>query len=694
MERYTITSALPYTNGPIHIGHIAGAYLPADLFVRYLRLKGKDVVYICGSDEHGAAITLKAKQEGISPRDIVDKYHAIIKKAFKDFGISFDIYHRTSASLHHETAKGFFKVLHEKGAFVEKVSEQYFDPEHQMFLADRYIVGTCPKCQFEDAYGDQCERCGSTLSPRELVNPRSKLSGATPILKETKHWYLSLDKHQDWLGEWINKGTIGGDFQHDSKHWKRNVVGQCNSWLQDGLQPRSMTRDLDWGVDVPLEDAIGKKLYVWLDAPIGYISATRQWAEDNGKDWELYWKEQENSDANSKLIHFIGKDNIVFHCIIFPAILKTHGGYILPENVPANEFLNLEGEKISTSRNWAVWIHEYLEELPGKQDELRYVLGSILPENKDSEFTWKDYQTRINSELVAILGNFVNRVIVLSDKYFKGLITGVEGWEQEAASQAALAEIQAHVEKVEQSISTYRFRDAFTSFINIARVGNKYLTDQEPWKKWKKDKEAVPKILFTCLQIIGKLGILSKIFLPNTANKIAGLLQLTDNQFSWEDLSKDELVPAGHQIFSGKAKLLFEKIDDKLVEQQLEKLEASKRARLNVAPQKEETTFDDFQKMDIRIGTVLAATKVKKSKKLLKLTVDTGLDKRTIVSGVSEFFKPEDLIGKQIPVLINLKPRKIRGVVSQGMALFAEDSQGTLHLLTPEAEVDKGSSVN
>ncbi|MEM7656709.1 MAG: methionine--tRNA ligase [Bacteroidota bacterium] len=687
---YTVTSALPYANGPLHIGHIAGAYLPADIYVRYLRLRKRDVVYICGSDEHGAAITLRAKKEGTTPKAIVDEYHQLNKATFQRFGISFDIYHRTSEQIHHETSQDFFRKLYENGAFSEKTNEQFFDEEYQQFLADRYVKGTCPRCSYHSAYGDQCENCGSSLSPTDLINPISTLSGKPPVLKTTTHWYLKLDEAEPWLKEWLLEGK--------KDQWKNNVYGQCSSWLKEGLQPRSMTRDLDWGVDVPLPEAEGKKLYVWLDAPIGYISATKQWAKDHGKDWERYWKLQENPEDNSRLIHFIGKDNIVFHCIIFPSILHTYGEYLVPDDVPANEFLNLEGDKMSTSRNHAVWLHEYLNDFPGKEDVLRYALCSILPENKDADFTWKDFQARNNNELVAILGNFVNRIIVLTKKYFSGEVPAPNEIGAEAA-QTVQAEIAGHIAQVEESLEGFRFREALASFINIARAGNKYLTDEEPWKKWKTQPEAVNTTLHTCVQIIAQLGILSKTFLPNTAEKLFDLLQFDGSGFNWEDLEKSAFIPAGHHLYAGKEpKILFEKIDDSVIEEQLNKLAAAKEAAeggANPVPAaKAEITFDDFQGMDIRIGTILEASKVPKADKLLQFKVDTGVDQRTIVSGVAKFFQPEELVGKQVPVLINLKPRKIRGVVSQGMILFAEDLEETLHLLSPPHLVDPGSSVN
>lgn len=683
-KAYTITSALPYANGPLHIGHLAGAYLPADIFVRYLRMRGRDVLWVCGSDEHGAAVTLRAKKEGTTPKAIVDQYHKQIKETFEKFGIAFDIYHRTTEPIHHKTSQDFFTTLYEKDAFVKKTSAQYYDEEFNQFLADRYIKGTCPNCSYDSAYGDQCENCGNTLSPTELINPLSTLSEKTPILKETTHWYLRLDKYQPWLEEWLLEGKKG--------IWKNNVYGQCSSWLKEGLQPRSMTRDLDWGVDVPLEEAVGKKLYVWLDAPIGYISATKQWAIDNGKDWEPYWKTQENPEDDRTLIHFIGKDNIVFHCIIFPAILHGHEGYLVPENVPANEFLNLEGEKMSTSRNHAVWVHEFVEEFPGKNDVLRYALCSILPENKDSDFTWKDFQARNNNELAAILGNFVNRVIVLTNKYYDATLPVGIDLNTNPAIDDAFAQIDGHIAKVEQSIENYRFREALGEFMNVARVGNKFLTDQEPWKKWKATPELVAPILYASLQIIAKLGILSKVFLPETAEKIFALLKTED--LGWDQLSSNKLVPSGHEIFRGKAEILFAQIEDEVVEAQLKKLDDAKNVSTsNFTPIKEEISFDDFQKMDIRIGTILEATKVPKADKLLQFKVDTGIDVRTIVSGVAKFFQPEDLLGKQVPVLMNLAPRKIRGVVSQGMILFAEDSEENLHLVSPVKEVEAGSGV-
>ncbi|GGH05741.1 methionine--tRNA ligase [Sphingobacterium alkalisoli] len=683
-KRYTITSALPYANGPLHIGHLAGAYLPGDIFVRFLRLNHKDVVYVCGSDEHGAAITIKAKKEGVTPKEIIDKYNKQIKDSFEDFGISFDIYHRTSEPIHHELSQEFFLNLYEKGEFIEKFSEQYYDQEFNQFLADRYIVGTCPHCQNEGAYGDQCEKCGTSLSPTDLINPKSTLSGNTPILKETKHWYLPLDKYQPWLEEWLIEGKKG--------ELKSNVFGQCQSWLKSGLQPRSMTRDLDWGVDVPLTEAEGKKLYVWLDAPIGYISATKQWAIDNGKNWEDYWKKPANPEDESTLIHFIGKDNIVFHCIIFPAILHAHGGYILPDNVPANEFLNLEGDKLSTSRNHAVWLHEYLEEFPDKQDELRYVLTSILPETSDSEFTWKDFQARVNNELVAILGNFVNRVMVLSHKYFDGKV--LRGSTLTDADRNVFSELSKYPGLIEQSIGTYRFREALSHFMNAARLGNKYLADEEPWKVIKNDEERVKTVLFVASQIVANLAVLAQPFLPKTATKLFEMLNLP--QQSWDQAGQVDLLHEEHQF--GEVQLLFEKIADEEVEFQLSKLAQAKinnaqEAVSVVPPAKTNVTFDEFMKLDIRVGTILEAEKVAKTKKLLKLKIDTGIDQRTVVSGIAEFFTPADIVGKQVSILVNLEPREIKGIMSQGMILMAEDADGRLDFVSASSTIKSGSTV-
>ncbi len=680
-KRYTITSALPYANGPLHIGHLAGAYLPADIFVRYLRLKKQDVVYICGSDEHGAAITIKAKKENTTPQAIIDKYHAQIKQSFAEFGISFDIYHRTSSPIHHDLSKEFFLNLYEKGEFVEKYSEQYFDEDFQQFLADRYIIGTCPNCSNPNAYGDQCENCGTSLNPTDLINPVSTLSGKPPVLKPTKHWYLPLDKYQPWLEKWIDE---------KEGEWKVNVFGQCKSWLKSGLQPRSMTRDLDWGIDVPLEEAKGKKLYVWMDAPIGYISATKQWAEDHNKDWKLYWKKQEKEEDNTCLIHFIGKDNIVFHCIIFPAILRAHGEYVLPQNVPANEFLNLEGDKLSTSRNHAVWLHEYLEEFPGKQDELRYVLTSILPETSDSEFTWKDYQARVNNELVAILGNFVNRVMILMHKFFDGKIESPSG--KVVLNEPAIDyELGRLYEDLEQNIEAFRFRQALQTVMDMARLGNKYLTEKEPWKTIKTNPEDARETLHNCLVLIGKLAACMQPFLPSTAQKT---LDMVNWQGGAIGLEQEISFKSGHQL--NPAALLFEKVEDETIAEQIAKLESKKQTAapaLQLPAAKENINYESFATMDIRIGTILAAEKVAKTKKLLKLTIDTGLDKRTVVSGIAEHYEPEAIIGKRVSILANLEPREIKGIVSQGMILMAEDSAGKLTFVSPNDDLHNGSVV-
>lgn len=675
-KRHTITAALPYANGPLHLGHIAGCYLPADIYSRYLKAKGKDVLFVCGSDEHGAAITLRAKKEETTPQAIVDKNHTIIEKAFNDFGIEFDIYHRTSSKLHHETASEFFKDMYEKGAFIEQTTEQFYDEENNQFLADRYIVGTCPKCDSDGAYGDQCEKCGSTLSPTELINPKSTISGNIPILKETTHWFLPMNKHEKWLKEWIETGKLEGVQQHDASTWRKQVIGQCKSWIDNGLLPRSITRDLDWGIKVPVEGGEGKVLYVWFDAPIGYISASKQWAKDNNKNWEDYWKKED-----TELVHFIGKDNIVFHAIIFPIILKTHGDYILPTNVPANEFLNLEGDKISTSRNWAVWLHEYLEDFPNKEDELRYVLTSIAPETKDSEFTWKDYQTRINSELVAIFGNFVNRSVVLTHKYYDGLVPAkgsLTDYDNEV-----LTAIEATKQKVDELLTAYKFRDAQTEAMTLARLGNKYLADTEPWKLIKTDPETVKTIMNIALQLSNALSEIFVPFLPNTSKKLKTMLN-----------SKGlTILPEGHQI--NKAELLYQKIEDDAIEAQIEKLKATtvKQSNPKAKPMKDEITFDEFTKMDIRISTILTAEKHPKADKLLVMTVDTGIDERTIVSGIAEHYKPEDVLGKQVSVLINLAPRKIRGVESQGMILMAENNEGNLAFVSPEKVIDNGGEV-
>ena len=672
-KRYLVTSALPYANGPVHIGHLAGVYIPSDIYTRYQRLRGRDVIHVCGSDEHGVPITIKAKKEGITPQQVVDRYHEIIKKAFAGLGIEFDIYSRTSSDMHTVTASDFFKKLYEEGKFVEQTSEQYYDEEAKMFLADRYITGTCPKCGNERAYGDQCESCGSTLSPDELIEPHSTLSGSVPVKKATTHWYLPLNDYEQMLREWILEGH---------KEWKTNVYGQCKSWLDGGLQPRAVSRDLDWGIPVPVEGAEGKVLYVWFDAPIGYISATKELTPD----WEKYWKSED-----TKLVHFIGKDNIVFHCIVFPSMLKAHGEYILPENVPSNEFLNLEGDKISTSRNWAVWLHEYLEDMPGKEDVLRYVLCANAPETKDNDFTWKDYQARNNNELVAVLGNFVNRALVLTQKYYGGVVPACG--ELTEYDNQTIAELQTIKASLENNIENYRFREALKDSMNFARIGNKYLADSEPWKLIKTDTERVKTILYIALQITANIATAIEPFMPFSAAKI--LTMLAVDKFGWDSLGSMELVAAGHTI--GTPSLLFEKIEDETIQRQLDKLEATKAANaaaeVKAEPQKAECTFDDFQKMDIRVSTILAAEKVAKTKKLLKLTVDTGIDQRTIVSGIAEHFTPEELVGQQVLVLVNLQPRELKGILSQGMILMAEDATGKLRLVQPSEAVKAGSMV-
>ena len=682
--RYTVTAALPYANGPLHIGHIAGAYLPADIYVRYLRLRNRDVVFVGGSDEHGAAITIRAKKEGVSPQEIVDKYHQLNKDTFERFGISFDMYHRTSEALHHQTSQEFFTRLYEQGELIEQTSEQYFDEEYQQFLADRYIIGTCPVCAHPGAYGDQCENCGSSLSPTDLIEPKSTLSGNPPVLRTTQHWYLPLDQYQPWLEKWLLEGKRG--------QWKANVYGQCRSWLTAGLHPRAMTRDLDWGVDVPLPDTEGKKLYVWLDAPIGYISSTKQWAADTGNDWELYWKKQANEADNAQLIHFIGKDNIVFHCIIFPVILHLMGDYVLPTHVPANEFLNLEGKKLSTSRNWAVWLHEYLEAFPGKQDSLRYTLNSILPETKDSEFTWKDFQARNNNELVAIFGNFVNRTLVLTHKYFQGVVPEPGAWQE--VDEELMEQMRQIPERVAQAIEEFRFRDALAHMMDLARAGNKYLADTQPWKVIKEDEDRVKTILHLSLQLTANLSVLCEPFLPFTSHELQQMLKFSSEQ--WDDTQRHDLLAAGHAI--AESHLLFEKIEDDTVDAQTQKLMTNEPTpapeSAALTPQKEEITFDDFVKLDIRVATIKAAEAVKKSKKLLKLTLDTGLDERTVLSGIAEHYAPEDIIGQQVCVLINLAPRKMMGIDSQGMVLMAEDRDGSLAFVQPDKEVSNGGGVS
>jgi methionyl-tRNA synthetase len=675
-QRYTVTAALPYANGPVHIGHLAGVYLPADIYVRYLRAQQRDVKFICGSDEHGVPITIRAQKEGVTPQQVVDKYHAIIRDSFQDFGVSFDIYSRTSSKTHAEVASGFFKKLYEEGKFIEQTSQQYYDEKADQFLADRYIVGTCPNCGNENAYGDQCEKCGSSLSPTELINPRSMLSGNQPVLRETKHWYLPLDQYEPWLREWIVEGH--------KQDWKTNVYGQCKSWIDQGLHPRAVTRDLDWGVPVPVPGAEGKVLYVWFDAPIGYISATKDLLPDT---WETYWK-----DSGTKLVHFIGKDNIVFHCIIFPTMLKAHGDYILPDNVPANEFLNLEGDKISTSRNWAVWLHEYLQDFPGQADVLRYVLCANAPETKDNDFTWKDFQARNNNELVANLGNFVNRALVLTHKFFEGKVPAAVGFTIE--DEDVLGQLQGFPQRVGDLIEAYRFRDALNELMNLTRLGNKYLADTEPWKLIKTDEARTGTVLHVALQLAASLVTLMEPFLPYSAQKLGHMLNLAPG--TWPSAGRPDALAAGHQL--GEAALLFTKIEDATVEAQVQKLldtkKANELAAAVAAPAKEDVSFEEFQTMDLRIGTIVAAEKVAKTKKLLKLSVDLGFDEpRTIVSGIAEHFLPEALVGQQVQVLLNLAPREIKGIQSQGMLLMAENADGVLSLMQPSSPVRPGSGV-
>ena len=690
-KRYTITAALPYTNGPIHIGHLSGVYVPADIYSRFLRMQGHDVAFVCGSDEHGVPITIKAKKEGVTPQDIVDKYDGIIKDSFNNFGISFDNYSRTSAEIHHKTASAFFKKLYDDGKFIEETTEQLYDAEAKQFLADRFVTGTCPKCGNEEAYGDQCESCGTSLNATDLINPKSAITGAMPTLKETKHWFLPLDQYESWLKEWILEG-------HKSD-WKPNVYGQVKSWIDDGLRARAVTRDLDWGIPVPVEGGEGKALYVWFDAPIGYISSTKEWAAREGKDWEPYWKDQD-----TKMVHFIGKDNIVFHCIIFPVMLKAHGDYILPENVPANEFLNLEGKKLSTSKNWAVWLHEYLEDFPGQQDVLRYALTANAPETKDNDFTWKDFQARNNNELVAIFGNFINRVVVLTNKYYNGEVPTPA--EYSKVDEETIAALKAYPAVIASSIEKYRFREAQAELMNLARLGNKYLADEEPWKLVKTDEERTKTIMYVALQIASALATLSEPFLPFTSNKLKEILKfsaeernLNEGELSqWNKITtREALLPSGHII--GKAELLFAKIEDEKIEVQLQKLEASKvanaKASESVEPQKDTATFEDFTKMDLRVGTILEASKMPKTKKLMVLKVETGLDKRTIVSGIAEHFKAEELIGKKVTVLANLAPRKLRGVESEGMILLTENAEGKLVFVNPDEDgVINGATIN
>ncbi|HPE34267.1 MAG TPA: methionine--tRNA ligase [Bacteroidales bacterium] len=677
-RRHTITSALPYANGPIHIGHLAGVYIPADIYVRYLRSSGEEVLFIGGSDEHGVPITIKARQQGVTPQDIVDKYHEIIKKSFAEFGISFDIYSRTSSKIHHETSAAFFKKLYDHGKFIEKHTEQYYDETHQTFLSDRYITGTCPICSFERAYGDQCENCGASLNPTDLINPKSALSGQPPVLRETKHWYLPLNDYTDWLKEWILEGH--------KDDWKTNVYGQVKSWIDHGLQPRAVTRDLDWGVKVPLPEAEGKVLYVWFDAPIGYISATREWAEQKGENWEKWWK-----DSDTQLIHFIGKDNIVFHCIIFPAMLKAEGSYILPDNVPAFEFLNLEGDKISTSRNWAVWLHEYLKDFPDKQDVLRYVLTANAPETKDNDFTWKDFQTRNNSELLAIFGNFVNRSLVLTEKYFEGQVPERNALTKE--DQQVLDEIVATPDRISQSLENFRFREALTEMMNLARLGNKYLADNEPWKVIKTDEERVKTVLNISLQICANLSIVAEPFLPFTARKLAALLNM--DLLMWKDAGSGSLLKSGHRI--NKPEYLFDKIDDATIELQVQKLLDTKKENKNGSftpnASKAIIQYDEFARMDIRTGTILEAERVPKTKKLMKLRIDTGIDQRTVVSGIAEQYTPEEVVGRKVSILVNLAPKQLKGITSHGMILMAENPDGSLGFVAPPANYVNGSEI-
>ena len=719
-QRYTITAALPYTNGPIHIGHLAGVYVPADIYARYLRLTGQDVLFVCGSDEHGVAISMKAKKEGVTPKEIIDKYHSIIKRSFQDFGITFDNYSRTSAAVHHKTASDFFKKLYEQDDFTEETTAQLYDEEAQQFLADRFVTGTCPKCGHPEAYGDQCENCGSSLNATDLIDPRSTITGSVPTTKETKHWFLPLDRHEGFLREYILEGH--------KKDWKTNVYGQCKSWIDGGLEPRAVTRDLDWGIPVPVEGAEGKVLYVWFDAPIGYISSTKEWAEREGRDWEPYWKGED-----TKLVHFIGKDNIVFHCIIFPAILKAHGDFILPDNVPANEFLNLEGNKLSTSKNWAVWLHEYLEEFPNMQDVLRYTLTANAPETKDNDFTWKDFQARNNNELVAIFGNFINRVVVLTHKYYEGIVP--EASDFTTADKETLEALRAFPASISGSIDRYRFREAGQELMNLARLGNKYLADEEPWKVIKQDGDRVKTIMYVALQIAAALAVLSEPFLPFTSAKLKNMLNLSDRpaarlrtdlvKLEWRDIEQETpLLKSGYQI--EKAELLFRKIEDEEIQKQLDKLAATKESnavadgrsqdssaltgdsrtdaqnasaldsdknatKTSLMPQKETISYDDFSKLDMRVGTIVEAEKMPKTDKLMVLKVDTGLDTRTIVSGIAQSFTAEEIVGKQVTVLINLAPRKLRGVESQGMILMTEDADGKLVFMNPDVST-KGPS--
>lgn len=678
ISRHTITSALPYANGPVHIGHLAGVYIPADIYARYLRAIGEEVLFIGGSDEHGVPITIKAKKENITPQDVVDRYHNIIKNSFKELGISFDVYSRTSNPTHHETAADFFTHLFNDGKLIEKTTSQYFDEAAQQFLADRYITGTCPHCGNEKAYGDQCEACGTSLNATDLINPKSALSGNVPVLKETKHWYLPLNDYESWLKSWILEGH--------KEDWRSTVYGQCKSWIEQGLQPRAVTRDLDWGVKVPLQNADGKVLYVWFDAPIGYISATKEWAAARGESWQRWWQADD-----TELVHFIGKDNIVFHCIIFPIMLKAHGNYILPQNVPANEFLNLEGDKISTSRNWAVWLHEYLQDFENQQDVLRYTLTTIAPETKDADFTWSDFQSKNNNELLAIFGNFVNRTVVLTHKYYGGIVPELgqlSDYEQDIVTQIA-----TFPKKIGDSIEKFKFREALAELMNLARLGNKYLTDTEPWKKQKENPEAVQTILHLSLQICASLSVLCEPFLPFTSQKLQKMLNL--NLHSWNDGGKANLLAAGSKI--GDPEYLFVKIEDAKIQEQIQKLEDTKKVNLiaqtNAQPAKADISYDEFQRLDLRVCTVLAAEKVAKTKKLLKLKVDTGVDTRDVISGIAECYDPESLVGKQLLMLINLAPKEIKGTASHGMVLMAENADGTLHLMQPDQNLKNGSIV-
>ena len=692
-KRYTITAALPYTNGPIHIGHLAGVYVPSDIYARYLRLQGKEVAFICGSDEHGVAISMKAKKEGITPQQVIDKYDGIIRQSFIDFGISFDNYSRTSSKIHHDTAQEFFRKLYDNGDFIEEVTEQLYDARADQFLADRFVTGTCPKCDNPEAYGDQCEKCGSTLNATDLINPKSTITGETPILKSTKHWFLPLDRYQDFLSQWI--------LVDHAKDWKTNVLGQVKSWLDDGLKPRAVTRDLDWGIDVPVDGAEGKKLYVWFDAPIGYISATKEWAAREGKNWELYWK-----DAGTKLVHFIGKDNIVFHCIIFPAMLKAEGTYILPDNVPANEFLNLEGNKLSTSKNWAVWLHEYLQDFPNQQDVLRYALTANAPETKDNDFTWKDFQARNNNELAAVFGNFINRVVVLTNKYYEGIVPSPN--ELTEVDEQTLAELKAYPAVISSSIERYRFREAQGELMNVARLGNKYLADEEPWKMVKTNPERVQTQMYVALQIAAALQILCEPFLPFSSEKLKRILAISTKEdmsvsemakqshLNWQSVSEtSELLHPNHKI--GEAEILFAQIEDAEIQKQIDKLEATKKANVMenqvIEPQKPTATFEDFSKLDLRVGTILEAEKMPKANKLLVLKIDTGIDVRTIVSGIAEHFLPEEVIGKRVTVLVNLAPRALRGVESEGMILMTNTAEGKLVFVNPDADNLKNGAL-